>query len=148
MTALLLFQLRRVGRNRQYLFFTVLLPALFTIFFTKVIGGQLQGAEYQDVAGMFRSFHYAIYATLFNNKDKFPFEQEELFAAGEILTREQTPAIWAGIQADLGLTLVALGQRASGTGQLEEAVTSLQAALEAAGADGTPGVRSRALAKG
>jgi ABC-2 type transport system permease protein len=51
MTDLLLFQLRRVGRNRQYLFFTVLLPALFTIFFTKVIGGQLQPGDYQDVAG-------------------------------------------------------------------------------------------------
>ncbi|HEY0046392.1 MAG TPA: trehalose synthase [Flavobacterium sp.] len=41
----------------------------------------------KDVAGMFRSFHYAIYATLFNNKDKYPYEQEELFAAGEILFR-------------------------------------------------------------
>ena len=45
MTALLLFQLRRVGRNRQYLFFTVLLPALFTVFFTKVFGGQPQPAR-------------------------------------------------------------------------------------------------------
>jgi ABC-2 type transport system permease protein len=51
MADLLLFQLRRVGRNRQYLFFTVLLPALFTVFFTKVIGGQLQPGDYQDVAG-------------------------------------------------------------------------------------------------
>ncbi|MCW2577569.1 MAG: transporter permease [Modestobacter sp.] len=50
MTDLLLFQLRRVGRNRQYLFFTVLLPALFTIFFTKVIGGQVPAGDYQDVA--------------------------------------------------------------------------------------------------
>jgi len=39
----------------------------------------------KDVAGMFRSFHYAIYATIFNNKDKYPYEQEELFKAGEIL---------------------------------------------------------------
>lgn len=39
----------------------------------------------KDVAGMFRSFHYAIYATIFNNKDKYPYEQEELFRAGEIL---------------------------------------------------------------
>jgi maltose alpha-D-glucosyltransferase/alpha-amylase len=39
----------------------------------------------KDVAGMFRSFHYSIYATIFNNKDKYPFEQEELFSAGEIL---------------------------------------------------------------
>jgi trehalose synthase-fused probable maltokinase len=39
----------------------------------------------KDVAGMFRSFHYAIYATLFNHKDKYPYEQQELFEAGEIL---------------------------------------------------------------
>ena len=39
----------------------------------------------KDVAGMFRSFHYSIYATIFNNKDKYPFEQKELFQAGEIL---------------------------------------------------------------
>ncbi|MFN3756840.1 MAG: maltokinase N-terminal cap-like domain-containing protein [Flavobacterium sp.] len=39
----------------------------------------------KDVAGMFRSFHYAIYATLFNNQDKYPFELDELFKAGEIL---------------------------------------------------------------
>ncbi len=51
MTDLLLFQLRRVGRNRQYLFFTVLLPALFTVFFTKILGGQLSPADYQDAAG-------------------------------------------------------------------------------------------------
>jgi ABC-2 type transport system permease protein len=51
MTDLLLFQLRRVGRNRQYLFFTILLPALFTVFFTKILGGQLAAGDYQDVAG-------------------------------------------------------------------------------------------------
>jgi trehalose synthase-fused probable maltokinase len=39
----------------------------------------------KDVAGMFRSFHYAIYATIFNNKDKYPFEQKELFQAAEVL---------------------------------------------------------------
>lgn len=39
----------------------------------------------KDVAGMFRSFHYAVYATIFNNKDKYPYEQKELFHAGEIL---------------------------------------------------------------
>jgi maltose alpha-D-glucosyltransferase/alpha-amylase len=39
----------------------------------------------KDVAGMFRSFHYAVYATIFNNKEKYPFEQKELFQAGEIL---------------------------------------------------------------
>lgn len=39
----------------------------------------------KDVAGMFRSFHYAIYATIFNNGEKYLYEQEELFKAGEIL---------------------------------------------------------------
>ena len=39
MNALLVFQLRRIGRNRQYLIFTVLLPALFTVFFTEIFGG-------------------------------------------------------------------------------------------------------------
>jgi ABC-2 type transport system permease protein len=52
MTALLSFQLRRVGRNKQYLFFTVLLPALFTVFFTKIFGAQAtSAAQYQDYAG-------------------------------------------------------------------------------------------------
>lgn len=51
MSALLAFQLRRVGRNRQYLVFTVLLPALFTIFFTKIFGAQAGGTRgYQDFA--------------------------------------------------------------------------------------------------
>ncbi|MGY1603044.1 ABC transporter permease [Geodermatophilus sp. SYSU D00815] len=54
MTALLAFQLRRIARNKQYLFFTVLLPALFTVFFTKVFGGQaVTAAQYQDYAGNF-----------------------------------------------------------------------------------------------
>lgn len=39
----------------------------------------------KDVAGMFRSFHYAIYATIFNNKEAYPYEQKELFKAGEVL---------------------------------------------------------------
>jgi trehalose synthase-fused probable maltokinase len=39
----------------------------------------------KDVAGMFRSFHYAIYATIFNNKDKYPSDQNALFQAGEVL---------------------------------------------------------------
>jgi maltose alpha-D-glucosyltransferase/alpha-amylase len=39
----------------------------------------------KDVAGMFRSFHYAIYATIFNNAAKYPFKQEELLKAGELL---------------------------------------------------------------
>ena len=54
MTALLAFQLRRVGRNRQYLVFTVLLPALFTVFFTKIFGAQTAGAsQYQDYAAYY-----------------------------------------------------------------------------------------------
>lgn len=54
MSALLAFQLRRVGRNRQYLVFTVLLPALFTIFFTKIFGGQAGGGQnYQDFAAFY-----------------------------------------------------------------------------------------------
>lgn len=36
----------------------------------------------KDVAGLFRSFHYAIYTTIFNNSDKTP---EALFDVGEVL---------------------------------------------------------------
>lgn len=51
MNPLFAFQLRRVGRNKQYLFFTVLLPALFTIFITKITGGQMGGAAgFDEVA--------------------------------------------------------------------------------------------------
>ncbi|MCG9971893.1 trehalose synthase [Christiangramia crocea] len=39
----------------------------------------------KDVAGMFRSFHYAIYSTIFNSDESFSTSQEELFKAGEIL---------------------------------------------------------------
>ncbi|MDG5491425.1 trehalose synthase [Psychroserpens sp. SPM9] len=39
----------------------------------------------KDVAGLFRSFHYAIYATIFNNIELYKQEQAELFEAGEIL---------------------------------------------------------------
>jgi maltose alpha-D-glucosyltransferase/alpha-amylase len=39
----------------------------------------------KDVAGMFRSFHYAIYSTIFNNGDQYPYEPVDLFKAGEIL---------------------------------------------------------------
>ena len=54
MSPLFAFQLRRIARNRQYLFFTVLLPALFTIFFTKIFGGQaVDAAQYQDAAGAY-----------------------------------------------------------------------------------------------
>lgn len=41
----------------------------------------------KDVAGMFRSFHYAIYATIFSNEEKYQYSREELFNAGEILYR-------------------------------------------------------------
>ena len=39
----------------------------------------------KDVAGMFRSFHYAIYSTIFNNDGSFSTSQEEMFEAGEVL---------------------------------------------------------------
>jgi len=39
----------------------------------------------KDVAGLFRSFHYAVYATIFNNEDKYKFDLDELFMAGELL---------------------------------------------------------------
>ena len=41
----------------------------------------------KDVAGLFRSFHYAIYATIFNNIDKYAHSQDELFEASEVLYR-------------------------------------------------------------
>ncbi|TYP87509.1 ABC transporter permease [Blastococcus xanthinilyticus] len=51
MNPLFAFQLRRVARNKQFVFFTVLLPALFTIFLTKIIGGQMSvAAERQEVS--------------------------------------------------------------------------------------------------
>ncbi len=39
----------------------------------------------KDVAGIFRSFHYAIYATIFGNSEKYSNSQEDLFAAAELL---------------------------------------------------------------
>ena len=39
----------------------------------------------KDVAGLFRSFHYAIYATVFNNAETYKKSQEELFQAAEIV---------------------------------------------------------------
>jgi maltose alpha-D-glucosyltransferase/alpha-amylase len=39
----------------------------------------------KDIAGIYRSFHYAVYATIFNNEENYPFSREELFKAGEIL---------------------------------------------------------------
>ncbi len=41
----------------------------------------------KDVAGLFRSFHYAIYATIFNNIEQYNFSLETLFKAGEVLYR-------------------------------------------------------------
>ncbi len=41
----------------------------------------------KDIAGIFRSFHYAVYATLFMNPDKYPYSQADLFRAGELLYR-------------------------------------------------------------
>lgn len=41
----------------------------------------------KDVAGLFRSFHYAIYATIFNNKNQYPASLDKLFEAGETLYR-------------------------------------------------------------
>lgn len=41
----------------------------------------------KDVAGIFRSFHYAIYATIFNKGESYPYEQQQLFKAGEVLYR-------------------------------------------------------------
>jgi len=39
----------------------------------------------KDVAGLFRSFHYAIYATVFNNIEEYKYPQETLFKAAELL---------------------------------------------------------------
>jgi maltokinase len=39
----------------------------------------------KDVAGLFRSFHYAIYATIFNNTKSYNKPQKELFEYGELL---------------------------------------------------------------
>ena len=44
-----------VARNRQYLIFTVLLPALFTVFFTKIFGGQ--AGERGALPGLRRLLH-------------------------------------------------------------------------------------------
>ncbi|MEE2772717.1 MAG: trehalose synthase, partial [Bacteroidota bacterium] len=41
----------------------------------------------KDVAGMFRSFHYAIYSSIFNSDEEFKVSQDELFEAGEVLYR-------------------------------------------------------------
>ncbi len=50
MSPLFAFQLRRVARNRQFLVFTVLLPALFTVFFTRVFAGTAGGVSPEQAA--------------------------------------------------------------------------------------------------
>ncbi|MGB3592136.1 MAG: trehalose synthase [Nonlabens sp.] len=39
----------------------------------------------KDLAGMFRSFHYAIYATIFDMDDSCGYSRKQLYQAGEIL---------------------------------------------------------------
>jgi len=39
----------------------------------------------KDVAGLFRSFHYAIYSTIFNNHEQYKNDKQELFSYGELL---------------------------------------------------------------
>jgi maltose alpha-D-glucosyltransferase/alpha-amylase len=41
----------------------------------------------KDIAGMFRSFHYAVYATIFDHESEYPYSREGLFEAGEVLYR-------------------------------------------------------------
>lgn len=41
----------------------------------------------KDVAGLFRSFHYAIYSTIFDHPNEYNKTQEELFEFGELLYR-------------------------------------------------------------
>lgn len=41
----------------------------------------------KDVAGMFRSFHYAIYSTVFNNSENYVYDKNDLLRAGEVLYR-------------------------------------------------------------
>lgn len=39
----------------------------------------------KDIAGMFRSFNYALYATIFNNQDKYEHSLEDLFHTAEVI---------------------------------------------------------------
>ncbi len=55
----------------------------------------------KDVAGMFRSFHYGIYATIFNKGEKYPYSQEDLYMAGEVLYR-----YFIGVFLDTYVTLI------------------------------------------
>lgn len=46
---------------------------------------QVKQPPMKDVAGLFRSLHYAIYATIFNNPDKYKHSQEDLFKSAELM---------------------------------------------------------------
>ena len=48
---------------------------------------QVKQPPLKDVAGLFRSFHYAIYATIFNHGSELETKHEDLVAAGEKLYR-------------------------------------------------------------
>ncbi|MGZ2371412.1 hypothetical protein ACXR6G_16655 [Ancylomarina sp. YFZ004] len=50
-----------------------------------IIDRKVKQPPLKDIAGLFRSFHYAIYATIFNHADDYKHSQESLFKAGEIL---------------------------------------------------------------
>lgn len=39
----------------------------------------------KDIAGMFRSFNYALYATIFNNQDKYKHSLKDLFHTAEVI---------------------------------------------------------------
>jgi ABC-2 type transport system permease protein len=107
MTDLLLFQLRRVGRNRQYLFFTVLLPALFTIFFTKVLGTQLRGGDYQDIAGgtMISMMSYGAIGAALGATIRLAFDRSSGWLRQLRVTPVPTPAVFA-VDVLVGAALV------------------------------------------
>ena len=48
---------------------------------------QVKQPPLKDVAGLFRSFHYAIYATIFNHGEELDTPEKDLIRAGEILYR-------------------------------------------------------------
>jgi maltose alpha-D-glucosyltransferase/alpha-amylase len=48
---------------------------------------QVKQPPLKDVAGLFRSFHYAIYATIFNHGEELDTLEKDLIRAGEILYR-------------------------------------------------------------
>lgn len=68
----------------------------------------------KDVAGIFRSFHYAIYATIFAHEEEYPYSRKDLFKAGELLFRYMI-AIFSGTYIDhvreKNLSIGYLGER-------------------------------------